>query len=478
MHSFLRFVAALTLPLSIHAELPVVSPPTSAPPAAQFSEMTTLESFGGPSSGTYTPTPAEAARIAWFREAKFGLFMHWGLYSKMAGYWKGQKVIGGEWALKLQKLPIEEYRELAKEFNPVKFNADEWVLLAKAAGMKYMVITTKHHDGFSMFDSAVTAYDIVDATPFKRDPIAELKAACDRHGLKLGLYYSHAQDWNEPDGYGNNWSWPGHPRSMDKYLDEKAIPQIRELCLKYQPAILWFDTAGDITPARAEQIAAMVRGLVPDILINSRIQLGKPRGLPITDFDGSGDNEPFHQYHKVPWELCGTLNKSWAFKGWDKDFRPVSELLRHLIDAVSKNGNYLLNVGPTAEGVITDDYASRLRAMGDWIKVNGEAIYGAGGTPWGNEFGDFGTVDGKRKFIAAPAVWRATTKPGKVFIHVLQWPADGRLVLPALPKRVTSARLLAAPSASVPVEQSASNIVLTLPAQAPDPIASVIRLDH
>ena len=458
-------------------------------PAPQFGEMTTLEDFGGPSSGTYHPNEAEKKRIEWWRDAKFGMFMHWGLYSKIAGYWKGRKVGGGEWTLKLQKLPIEEYRAVAKEFNPMKFNADEWVLLAKSAGMKYIVITTKHHDGFSMFGSKVSPYNIVDATPFKRDPIAELKAACDRHGLKLGLYYSHAQDWNEPDAYGNNWSWPGYPRSMDKYLDEKAIPQIRELCEKYHPAILWFDTAGEITPARAEQIAAMARSIVPDILINSRIQLGKPRGLPVTDFDGSGDNEAFPQYHKVPWELCGTLNKSWAYKEWDKEFRPVSELLTHLIDAVSKNGNYLLNVGPTGEGVITEDYASRLRAMGEWLKVNGEAIYGCGGTPWGTEFGDYGMVEEtkmvenvpkkitKRKFIPSPVVWRATTKPGKVFIHVFQWPQDGKLVLPALKQKITKAYLLAEPSAQILVDQKADKIILTLPAKAPDPIASVICLN-
>ena len=462
---------ALSIAVSARGQEPSGKAPES------FGEMTTLDSFGGPSSGIYNPTPDEKKRIAWWRDAKFGLFMHWGLYSKMAGYWKGQKITGGEWALKLHKLPIEEYRDLAKEFNPVKFNADEWVLLAKAAGMKYIVITSKHHDGFSMFDSDVTSYDIVDATPFKRDPMKELKQACDRHGLKFGLYYSHAQDWNEPDGYGNNWSFPGYPRNMDKYLDEKSIPQIRELCLKYKPAILWFDTAGDITPARAEQISAMARELVPDILINSRIQLGKPRGLPVTDFDGSGDNEAFPQYHKVPWELCGTLNKSWAYKEWDKEFRPVSELLTHLIDAVSKNGNYLLNVGPTAEGVITEDYASRLQAMGEWLKVNGEAIYGCGGTVWGTEFGDFGTVDGKKKFIPAPAIWRCTSKPGKLYIHILQWPEDGKLELPAYKSGITKARLLAAPSEPVRVEQSSGGITLTLPSRAPDPIASVVCLE-
>jgi len=474
-----RNIKALTAFAGLCFALPAVAQPPEANPAAApaFGEMTKLEDFGGPSSGTYHPSEAEKKRIAWWRDAKFGLFMHWGLYSKMAGYWKGQKVSGGEWAVKLQKLPIEEYRALAKEFNPVKFNADEWVLLAKEAGMKYIVITSKHHDGFAMFRSKVSPYNIVDATPFKRDPMKELKEACDRHGLKFGLYYSHAQDWNEPDGYGNNWSWPGYPRNMDKYLDEKSIPQIRELCEQYHPAILWFDTAGDITPARAEQIAAMARELVPGILINSRIQLGKPRGLPVTDFDGSGDNEAFHQYHKVPWELCGTLNKSWAYKEWDKAFRPVSELLTHLIDAVSKNGNYLLNVGPTAEGVIIEDYASRLRAMGSWLKINGEAIYGCGGTPWGNEFGDYGMVDGKRKFIPAPVVWRATTKPGKVFIHVLQWPQDGKLELPALKRKIRRASLIADPAATVKVGQEPDKITLTLPAKAPDPIASVVCLD-
>jgi alpha-L-fucosidase len=467
--SLLSRLCLFGLPLALMA----AEPPT----APQFGEMTSLAQFGGTGPDSYRPNEAERQRVAWFRAARFGLFIHWGLFSKMAGYWKGEKVRGGEWALKMQKLPIEEYRALAKEFNPVKFNADEWVLLAKAAGMKYLVITTKHHDGFSMFGTRVTPYNIVDATPFRRDPIAELRETCERHGIKLGLYYSHAQDWNEPDAYGNNWSFPGHKRNMDKYLEEKSIPQIRELCVKYKPAILWLDTAGDITAARAEQIASMARELVPGILINSRIQLGKPRGLPITDFDGSGDNEAFHQYHKVPWELCGTLNRSWAYKKWDQDFRPVSELLFHLIDAASKNGNYLLNVGPTSEGEILPPYADRLRALGAWLKVNGEAIYGCDGTAWGAEFGDYATVEGKRKFVAAPAAWRCTTKPGKLFIHILSWPANGRLELPALKARIVSAQLLAAPTSAVRIEQTEARTTVILPANAPDSLASVLRLD-
>jgi len=444
----------------------------------QFGEMTKLDQFGSPSVGEYHPSESEKQRIAWFRDAKFGMFMHWGLYSKMAGYWKGEKILGGEWALKLSKLPIEEYRALAKEFNPVKFNADEWVKLLKSAGMKYMVITSKHHDGFSMFGTKVTPYNIVNATPFKRDPILELKEACDKHGIKFGLYYSHAQDWNEPDAYGNNWSWPGYKRDMNKYLDQKSIPQIRELCEKYRPAILWFDTAGEITQERAEQIAKMARSIVPDILINSRIKLGKPIGLPITDFNGSGDNEAFHEPQSAPWELCGTLNKSWAFKRWDTAFRPVNELLYNLIDAVSKNGNYLLNVGPTAEGEITFPYSSRLLKMGEWLKTNGEAIYGCERTPFGTEFGEYAMVDGKKKFIEKPADWRCTTKPGKIYVHILHWPEDGKLVLPAFKSNIRKGYLLANTNSKVKVKQSSKELLLLLPKTIPDSFATVVCLNY
>jgi Alpha-L-fucosidase len=443
---------------------------------AQFGEMTKLDQLGAPSAGDYKPTEAEKQRIAWFRDAKFGMFIHWGLFSQMAGYWKGNKVLGGEWALKLSKLPIDEYRALANEFNPVKFNADEWVSLMKAAGMKYMVITAKHHDGFSMFRTKVTKYNIVDATPFKRDPMKELKEACDRQGIKFGVYYSHAQDWNEPDGYGNNWSWPGYKRDMNKYLDEKAIPQIRELCEQYHPAIIWFDTAGEITQERAEQIAAICRSIVPDIIINSRIKLGKPIGLPVTDFNGSGDNESFPEVQAAPWELCGTMNRSWAYKKWDTDFRPVNELLFNLVDAVSKNGNYLLNVGPSGEGEITEPYATRLLEIGKWLKNNGEAIYGCDRTPFGNEFGEYKVVDGKKKFMEVPANWRCTTKPGKIYVHVINWPKDGIVKLPALKAKIKNGCLLANPKAKVKVTQTAEGITLLLPRAAPEDFATVVKL--
>lgn len=441
---------------------------------SQFGEMTTLEQFGGPSSGVYNPTQAEKDRIAWFRDAKFGMFMHWGLYSQMAGYWKGEKVKGGEWAIKMNKLPIEEYRNLAKVFNPIKFNADEWVKLIKAAGMKYLVITAKHHDGFAMFRSAVSAYNIVDATPFMRDPMQELKEACERHGIKFGLYYSHAQDWNEPDAYGNNWSFGDYKGNMDAYLEAKALPQIKEICTQYKPDIIWYDTPGGMNIERARRVSKISRQYAPNAIINSRIFNTKEAG--IWDYSSGGDNEGFPQYHNVPWELCGTMNRSWAFKKWDTDFRTVSELLFHLLDAVSKNGNYLLNVGPTGEGEITEDYSKRLLQMGEWLKVNAEAVYGCSGTAFGTEFGDYTMEDGKNKFIVAPVNWRCTTKPGRVYIHILNWPKDGKIELPALKSKIKAAVVLANVKLKVKFKQSADKIILTLPKIAPDSIASVVKL--
>jgi len=459
------YVIAITLSLPIQAQV-------------SFGEVTSLDHFGGPSSGVYSPTLEESQRIAWFRGAKYGMFIHWGLYSQMAGYWKGTKVTGGEWAIKMHKLPIEEYRALAEAFNPQKFNADEWVSLIKKAGMKYVVITSKHHDGFAMYHSSVSTYNIVDATPFRRDPIMELKDACKRQGIRFGLYYSHAQDWNEPDGYGNNWSWPGYDRDMNKYLDQKSLPQIQELCERYKPDIIWFDTAGEITPERADQIVKLCRSIVPQVLINSRLLIGKPKGKNLTDYDGSGDNEAFPIYHQVPWELCGTLNKSWAYKKWDTAFRPVKELLFNLIDAVSKNGNYLLNVGPTADGEILSPYSTRLIEIGKWLKINGEAVYGCSGTAFGDEYGKFSLEDGKKTFIPNPVVWRSTTKPGKVFIHIFNWPLDGMINLPPMNQQIRKVRFLHSRRSHLNFSQQENGITLHLPNKTPDPVLSVIELSY
>lgn len=444
---------------------------------SSFCEISTLKQFANDKSvERYVPSHYEKERIEWWRDAKFGMFIHWGLYSKMAGYWEGKKVTGGEWAIKMHKLPIEKYRELANDFNPTKFDAEEWVKLLKKTGMKYLVITAKHHDGFAMYHSKISNYNIVDGTPFHRDPIMELKEACDKYDIKFGLYYSHAQDWNEPDGYGNDWSWPGYKRNFNRYLDTKSIPQIKEICDKFHPAILWFDTPGDMTMERAYQITSICRSRVPDILINSRIMFGNI-GLPLSDYESGGDNEAYNKYHQVPWELCGTLNRSWAYKKWDTDFKPVKELLTHLIDAVSKNGNYLLNVGPTADGEILESYSSRLLEIGKWLETNGEAIYGCNGTLWGTEYGEYQMVENKRKFVKYPINWRCTTKGNHIYIHVINWPKDGKIELPPLKDKILNVCILGHSNTNLSYRQSDDGkLTLVLPIDQPEDLITVVKL--
>ena len=210
---------------------------------------------------------AKERRLRWFREAKFGLFIHWGLYAVPAGEWKGKPVPGiGEWIMNRAQIPVREYEKLAAQFNPVKFDADAWVRVAKDAGMRYIVITSKHHDGFALFHSKVSKYNAVDATPFKRDILKELSEACARQGMRLGFYYSQAQDWHEPNGAGNTWDFgPDDRKDYDQYLRDKAEPQVREILSNYGPVCLvWFDTPRMMTPERSQRFVDIVRSIQPD----------------------------------------------------------------------------------------------------------------------------------------------------------------------------------------------------------------------
>jgi alpha-L-fucosidase len=355
-------------------------------------------------------------KMQWFREAKFGLFIHWGLYSIPAGEWKGQKIPGiGEWIMNRAKIPITEYEQLAKQFDPVKFNAEEWVQMAQDAGMKYIVITSKHHDGFAMYHSEVSKYNIYDATPFRRDPIKELAEAAARHHIKFGFYYSQAQDWHEPNGAGNTWDFgPDDKKDFDQYLRGKAEPQLKELLTKYGPVCLvWFDTprmmnVGD----RGQRFIDIVHNAQPATLIDGR--LGKEG-----DYVSMGDNRIPDTVVKGDWEVPATLNKTWGFKKDDTDWKSPEDLTFKLVDIASKGGNYLLNVGPTSEGVIPQASQDNLREVGRWLKVNGDAIYGAGPTPFGDELGTVipGVLDKQGKPTYKPVTdWRCTTKPGKLYI--------------------------------------------------------------
>ncbi len=402
------------------------------------------------------------ARMAWWREAKFGMFIHWGVYAVPAGTYQGREIPGiGEWIMLRAKIPVAEYRAFAKQFNPVKYDPEAWVRLAKAAGMRYIVITSKHHDGFALFDSAVTDWDVVDATPYGRDLLQPLAEAARRHGLKFGCYYSQAQDWTHPggakSGYPDGEGWDdAHKGSFDQYLAKIAVPQTREVLTKFQPDILWWDTPHLMTPERAAPLHALI-ALRPGLITNNRLGGG---------FEG--DTETPEQYIPATgfkdrdWEVCMTMNDTWGYKSYDHNWKSTETLLRNLIDIVSKGGNYLLNVGPTAEGEIPAPSVERLQQVGAWMAKNGEAIYGTTASPFRNL--DWGRCTRKVKD-------GVTT----LYLHVFDWPADGQLRVEELPNEILDARLLAQ-EREVKARRDGGTVVLEVGPTAPDPIASVVVL--
>jgi alpha-L-fucosidase len=421
--------------------------------------------------------PAKEARLAWFRDAKYGLFIHWGLYSIPAGEWKGRRSLGlGEWIMFRTPVPVKEYEQLAKQFNPVKFNADEWVKLAKDAGMKYIVITSKHHDGFAMFHSKVTPYNVVDATPFKRDILKELADACARQNMRLGFYYSQSQDWHEPNGAGNTWDFgPDEKKDYDQYLRGKAEPQVKELLTNYgKVALIWFDTPRMMTGARAQRFANIVRSTQPNTLIDGR--LGTEG-----DYVSTGDNVIPPQVNGQAWETPATINHTWGYRKDDTDWKSPGQIIFKLVDIVSKGGNYLLNVGPMSDGVIPPASQDVLRTAGRWLQVNGDAIYGAGPTPFGDELGEISrTLKDVRGeplgFVQSD--YRYTTKPGKLYITFFTEPR-GPFPLPRMKNSVMRARYLGGDQGAVPVKVRTENghTFLDIERPVPDPMASVVVVD-
>ena len=419
------------------------------------------------------------ARMGWWREAKFGLFIHWGVYSVPAGIYHDKPVGGiGEWIMNHGKIPMAEYQAFAKEFNPVKFDAEAWVQMAKDAGMKYIVITSKHHDGFAMFCSQASKWNICDATPFGRDPLKELATACRKHGLKLGFYYSQAQDWNNGGAAaGGKWD-PAQQHSMDDYIVQTAVPQVREILTNYGkdvPAVLWWDTPTDMNRERAERLYKVAQELRPDLILNNRLGGG---------FKGDTETPeqfiPPQGYPGRDWETCMTMNDTWGFKRDDHKWKSTDTLIRNLCDIASKGGNYLLNVGPTSEGLIPQPSVERLAEVGKWMRVNGEAIHGSGPTPFGAEAGKFSDTEkdkkGNPRFIPSWD-WRATTRPGKIYLHVFNWPA-GKFELPAVKGKITKAYLLAdAEHRKLKFKQTNKGVSLALLEKAPDAIASVVCME-
>jgi alpha-L-fucosidase len=426
---------------------------------------------------------AKAAKLEWFRKAKFGLFIHWGLYSVPAGEWEGDKS-HGEWIMLQAQIPSKTYETFATQFNPVKFDAGEWVALAKDAGMNYLVITAKHHDGFCMYDSKLTNYDVVDATPFKRDPVKELADATHKAGLKFCTYYS-ITDWHHPD-FPQKYSqvrrnmpdgFHGDPRpdaDIKKYAAYE-IGQVRELLTNYgDVGIVWFDGGGAFRNRDrkalldGESLVDMIHKLQPGTLINNRLGFGGDYGTPEQTIPDSASGQPF--------EVCMTLNRHWGYNKSDDHWKTSKEIIQNLVDIASKGGNYLLNVGPTAEGIIPPESVRILREVGQWLKVNGEAIYDTTAGPSTENMRAPSGVSSSGELRGV----RMTRKPGRVFLTVFTWPGDDhKIFIEGMKGRLVSkAYFLADPTKKpLPLEAHERALFIELPAAAPDPNASVIVLE-
>ena len=429
-----------------------------------------------------TPAQAETkaendARMAWFREARFGMFIHWGLYAVPAGEWHGKKYGGGvEWLQSLAKIPTAEYTPLLDKFNPVKYDADAWVRLAKDAGMKYIVITTKHHDGFCLWDSAQTDWD-VGSTPYKKDLLKPLAEACAKHGVTLCFYHS-IMDWHHPE-WGTKQPWRGNATTAKPDMDKFSAYLKAELdeLLAYKPGILWFDGEWEDawTHERGVDLYNYLRRKSPSLIINNRVDKGR-NGMAgfNTDSKFKGDyctpeqEIPASGLPGVDWESCMTMNNTWGYSAHDNAWKSTEMLLRNLIDIASKGGNYLLNVGPTSEGLIPGPSIERLQGIAAWMKVNGEAIHGTTASP----------------FPKAPDWGRCTTRVlpdgnTRLYLHVFSWPADGHLPVPGLTNQAIKASLLAKPEEALQFAKAGDGgqLGITLPANAVDPIATVVVLD-
>jgi alpha-L-fucosidase len=412
------------------------------------------------SQTAYAPAPENLKAREWFQDAKFGLFVHWGVYSVLGD---------GEWVMNNQRIPVADYEKLPAFFNPEQFDAAEWVAMVKAAGMKYITITSKHHDGFAMFDSRVSAWDIVDKTPYRKDVLKALAEECRKQGIKLFFYYSQL-DWHHPDYYprGRTGNDAGRPDAgnWDKYIDYMNA-QLTELLTNYgEIGGIWFDGWWDRPDARwrLEETYALIHRLQPQALVGANHHKkpfdGEDFQMFEKDLPGhntAGFNED-SQIGTLPLEMCDTINGAWGFNLQDRRHKSTRDLIHLLVKGAGYNANFLLNVGPMPNGKVQPEHSARLKEVGEWLAVHGESIYGTRGGP------------------VTPRPWGVTTKKGStVYVHVLNW-QDQSLLVPSVGGPVRSARFVKT-GAKADVRNVAEGAILTIPQAAVDPYDTVIALE-
>jgi len=427
-------------------------------------------------------TPARRdARMQWWRDANFGMFIHWGVYAQLGGNYKGKESPGvAEWIMRNLQIPKEEYEAIAQQFNPVKYDPDAWVRLAKEAGMKYIVITSKHHDGFALFDTRASDWNVVKATPYGKDLLKPLAEACQRHGIKLGFYYSQGTDWYHPGGGG--YLGPRDPKaSFEAYFNKIAIPQIKELVAGYGDiGTLWFDHGMPGQRALAERMVTVIRDAGSDALLSSRLLVGGKhtpglRGEKLDELREIGVDFLSYPDKMIPrtpdqwpdWETCMTMNENWGYRASDDRWKSTGQLVRMLIEIVSKGGNFLLNIGPKGDGSFPDEAVERLKGMGEWMKFNSEAIYGVERNPFKSL--PFRERTGRCAWKPAPA---GSAQPDKIYVYLFGMPDKGQITLP-MANRITKAYLLARPATPLKVEGK----TITVPGPLSEPIATVVAVE-
>ena len=418
-------------------------------------------------------------RVDWFTEAKFGCFIHWGVYSQLAGTWNGTGGLGySEHIMRQAKIPLKEYREkVVCAFDAPDFNAETWMKTAKETGMKYFIITAKHHDGFVMYPSQSYPYDIR-LTKFKRDPMKELSDAAKKYGIKFGFYYSHAFDWEHPDAPGNDWDydnpggdkllhganwWENYPEFLpraEKYVTEKSIPQILELIKNYHPDILWFDTPHKLPIYENLRIIKAVRDADPNIVVNGR--QSRVGSVNFGDYANTGDRAAFFRPTPGLWEAIPTTNESYGYNKFDNRHKSPLHFVRLLASAAAKGGNILLNVGPKGDGTWDKKDIAILNGIGSWMRINGQSIYGTARNP-----------------LPIQSWGEITQKADTLYLHVFEWPKDGKLIVGGLNINVKKSFLLA-DSQKKPLttkQLNANDLVISLPKQMPDTMNTVIKLE-